>query len=224
MNKTTGRIKEIARNKKAKIGLLICAVIAAILSGYLIVKALSFVDNFTTTNYVSSVWHTQVATSSGVAELQAKTCNTISTSTWFCSATSTSICLNDLGDGDYIIVAQADSGHLAWKNDDTACSRPQCEQDGPVDGNNLVADNTVNFSDYAARAACQAIGGRLPTRNELGCLYNNSSTFGGNFAADFYWSSAEDDAADAYYVYFANGGVSSYGKTYAYYVRCVQGW
>ena len=89
----------------------------------------------------------------------------------------------------------------------------------------MVADNTVNFSSYPARDACKAIGGRLPTKDELAAIYTyRVSKFGNNFQSDTYWSSTEDNAYDAYYESFSDGSQSNTSKLYSTYVRCVQGW
>ena len=115
-----------------------------------------------------------------------------------------------------------------WETTQTTCTSPQCATglDTSYPSNNtLVSDNTVNFSSYPARAACQAIGGRLPTMAELSCIYNNRSTYsvGGAFQYNSYWSATETNSSYAYYLYFSNGSTSNYNKTNYYYVRCVSG-
>jgi len=213
-------LKNFAKTKKFKIGAAALAAIAAVLAGYLTVRALSVSDDFSTSNYVDQTWNTTVDTSAGVVRLEEKSCDS---SSWHCSADD--ICPNYLGDGDYIIVASttADSTYV-WKTSQTACDRPQCGQDGGQDGDNLVADNTINFTGYNARDYCKSIGGRLPTIDELACMYTNRASFGNNFGAGYYWSATEKSATDAWYVYFNDGNQNNNSKVYAYYVRCVRGW
>ena len=115
-----------------------------------------------------------------------------------------------------------------WETTQTSCAGPQCATglDASYPSNeSLVADNTVNFSSYPARAACQAIGGRLPTMAELSCIYTNRSTYsaGGAFQNNYYWSSTEGNSTSAYTLYFTNGSAYGYYKTYNNYVRCVTG-
>jgi hypothetical protein len=209
------------KTKKYKVAFVVCGVIALALSCYLVVEALSVIDNFTTTNYVGNMWNVTVATSTGTVSLQTKTCDS---SKWNCAANN--VCADTLGDGSYIVVANKDAtGTSAWNYDGATCNQPQCQQNGPVNGNNLVADNTINFSDYQARAACQALGGRLPTVTELTCIYNHQSSFGGNFnTSTYYWSSAEYSAGNANYVNFTNGTSYNGYKAYGSQVRCVFGW
>jgi uncharacterized protein (TIGR02145 family) len=112
---------------------------------------------------------------------------------------------------------------MQWKNANTSCVGPQCAS--ASDGNNLVADNTVNFANYPARDYCKSIGGRLPTKTELQCIYNNKVTFGDNFGTSHYWSATENDSTTAAYVLFSDGSTSpTHSKTDSYSVRCVKGW
>jgi hypothetical protein len=214
-------LKNFAKTKKFKIGAAALTAIAAVLASYLTVRALSVSDDFSTSNYVDQTWRTTVDTSAGVVRLEEKSC---ASSSWHCSADD--ICLNYLGDGDYIIVASttADSTYV-WKTSQTACDRPQCGQDGSQNGDNLVADNTIRFdlAGYSARDYCKSIGGRLATIDELACIYTNRASFGNNFEAG-YWSATEHSAAYAWVVNFLDGS-QNYGiKDGAYYVRCVRGW
>jgi uncharacterized protein YjdB len=61
----------------------------------------------------------------------------------------------------------------------------------------------------------------LPSRDELQKLYINISSIGG-FTTGTYWSSSEDGANYAWYVYFFNGNTGSYYKYSTYYVRAVR--
>ncbi|MDP2685231.1 MAG: hypothetical protein Q8P20_09440, partial [bacterium] len=82
-----------------------------------------------------------------------------------CGATSPKVIYADL------------TGTKAWKTSNTACDTPQCGQDGGQNGDELVSDNTVDFSLYTARNGCKAIGGRLPTLAELACIYTNRTSY-----------------------------------------------
>jgi hypothetical protein len=182
--------------------------------------AQSFIDSFIDSSRIASTWNVTVDTGNGQVTLAARTCDD---DIWFCSANTT--CTDSLGDGSYIIVKRTnEAGSLAWKSTNTGCDMPQCGQDGGQDGDNLVADNTVNFSSYPARDACRIVGGRLPTKTELQCIYANKTTFGNNFGSSFYWSSTEYSATYASFVSFDNGNTASYNKSNYNSVRCVQGW
>lgn len=187
--------------------------------GIYFVVAQTVTDTYDNDTKIKSAWNISTSTS-GEIKLASKTCEVTD---WFCSASTT--CANYAGDGDYIIVAQADApGTEQWKTANTACDRPECGADGGQSGDNLVNDNTVDFTDYPARDYCKSIGARLPTIDELFCIYTNRTTFGDNFGAGFYWSSTESSETSARYVYFPSGSVSYYSKTGDYSVRCVFGW
>lgn len=117
------------------------------------------------------------------------------------------------------------SGTRQWKTSDTACDTPQCGLDGGQNNDNLVANNSVDFSLYPARNVCKNIGGRLPTLSELQCIYTNRAVYDdyGAFVGNIYWSSTETSTANAYLVNFYNGNTHSNGKTNSTYVRCVRG-
>lgn len=210
--------------KKRKIILIVVIVLAVAIGVFgwqkFYALAQSFVDSFIDTTRVANTWNVTVDTGAGEVKLSARACDD---GVWFCSANTT--CSDTLGDGANIIVKRTDeSSTKQWKTSDTNCDKPNCGTDGGQNGDNLVADNTVNFLSYPARDACKAAGGRLPTLAELQCIYANKTTFGNNFVADSYWSSTEYSTTYAYYVYFGNGDASSDGKSTAYYVRCVKGW
>lgn len=211
------------KKKQFKIlGILIISIIAVI-AGYIVfVQAQSVTEDFTTTDNIAATWQTTVATTTGQVTLELRDCDVL---TWFCAASTT--CANYAGDGDYIIVKQADlSATKQWKTANTNCDRPECGADGGQNGDNLVVDNTVNFTTngYTARDACKAVGGRLPTKDELNCIYLNKATFGNNFADGLYWSSTESSATTAWVQNFTTGSQYYGNKTYSYYVRCVRGW
>ncbi len=193
---------------------------AVVVGSVLLVYGQQILDSFTDSTRVASTWNTTVNTGAGEVTLATKSCDD---GVWFCSANN--ICGNTLGDGTYIIVKRTDVGSTQqWKNANTACDKPQCGTNGGQDGDQLVADNTVNFSVYPARDACKAVGGRLPTLTELSCMYTNRTSFGNNFVAFHYWSATELSTTNAWGELMSAGAVDSPNKTYSRYVRCVRGW
>ena len=204
--------------KKRKLIMLAVVIVGMTLSFGLYAWAQSFIDSFLDTTRVANTWNTQVDTGAGEVKSATKTCDD---GTWFCSLNTT--CANSLGDGTYIIVKRVDeTGTKQWKTAGTGCDKPQCGIDGGQNGDNLVADNTVNFSNYPARDACKAAGGRLPTISELQCIFANRTNFGNNFVWNNYWSSTEYSTTYARYVYGSSSDY--YRKTSSYSVRCVKGW
>lgn len=182
--------------------------------------AQQFIDSFTDTSRVASTWNVDVDTGTGEVKLAARTCDD---GVWFCNEST--VCTNTLGDGSHIIVKRTnETGSKQWKPTNTDCNKPECGQDGGQDGDNLVADNTVNFSGYPARDACKSAGGRLPTITELNCIYANRTTFGNNFGTAIYWSATEYSPAGARVVDFSSGNSTSSTKYYNLSVRCVKGW
>lgn len=221
MNRTIKKIKIFLQTnpKKARI-IVAMAIIAASFGIYgLYALAESIIDSFTDTSRVASTWNVTVDTGTGEVKLAERTCDD---GTWFCSANTT--CVDTLGDGGYIVVKRTNETATQWKTSDTACDKPECGQDGGTGGDNLVADNTVNFLNYPARNACKAVGGRLPTLAELQCIYTNRVTFGDNFGTSDYWSSTENSTTNASYVGFSSGYTSYNTKSNTGSVRCVKGW
>ncbi|HAS00147.1 MAG: hypothetical protein US57_C0002G0052 [Candidatus Moranbacteria bacterium GW2011_GWC2_37_73] len=117
----------------------------------------------------------------------------------------------------------AHPGTWQWKTSDTDCAAPQCL---PVDGfDGLVADNNVDFSLYPSRNACKAIGGRLPTRNELLCIYSNKASYGMASATGLYNTSQEAAVNKILTVRFSDGFSNVAGawyKTSWWLNRCVK--
>ena len=83
-------------------------------------------------------------------------------------------------------------------------------------------NNSVDFSLYPARNACKDLGGRLPTRAELTCMYTNKSYYG-NFVNQYYWSSEEIDTTTVWRLNLVNGAMDIRNKTTSTYnARCVR--
>jgi len=217
-------MKYTINKKQFKIIGIFAVCVIAIIAGYIFfAQAQFFTDTFTTEDDVAATWRITVATTTGEVKLEEKSCDD---AVWFCGAGFNDICGNALGDGDYILVKRTDVGSPTtqqWKTANTACDQPQCGIDGGQT-DDLVADNTVNFGVYLARDACKALGGRLPTKTELNCMYTNKATFGNNFVASYYWSSTEYTATNAWRQYFSDGTQYFYNKSGGYFVRCVRGW
>lgn len=119
------------------------------------------------------------------------------------------------------------SSTYQWKTSNTFCLSPQCENLGGTNGNTLVANNAVNFTEYSARDACKALGGRLPTKRELICLHSRRAEYPG-FVDGRYWSGSEQNETDAFNQWFNEAGgvegedLSINNKTRSYLVRCVR--
>ena len=206
-------------SKKKKIIAVGAIVLGVVGGGYLLTYAQQFIDSFLDTTRIADQWNVQVDTVSGEVKLATRTCNDTD---WFCSLNTT--CINTLGDGDYIIVKRVNEVSKQWKVAQTDCDKPHCGLDGGQDGDQLVADNTVNFANYPARQACKDAGGRLPTSSELQCIYTNRVSFGNNFGTSHYWSATENSTTYAQRVNFSDGSAGNVGKTSNYSVRCVRGW
>ena len=182
--------------------------------------AQTVIDSFTSTDKVADQWNVTVDIGAGEVKLAEKSCDN---GTWFCEEDD--VCSNQLGDGDFIVVKRInEAANKQWKTAQTNCDRPECQIDGGQNNDNIVADNTVNFSSYPARDACKAVGGRLPTIGELQCIYANRATFGDNFGTSYYWSSTEYSTPYAWGVSFSTGTTSTSNKPGSLSVRCVRGW
>ena len=151
---------------------------------------------------------------------------------WFCEEEKVEICESDFPEEDYIVVAKTDydpgTGYQ-WKTEQTDCREPYCVNlvltgSGWV----LTNDNEVDFSDYPARNACKSYGegARLPTEDELDCIYANRSDFEDEqeFASAYYWSATEVSEDLARSINFSDGYTHNYYKTVTNRVRCVRGY
>ncbi len=212
------------KSKKVKISLAVVIIVILAVGIFrwrdFYALAESVIDSFTDESMVADTWNATVDTGNGELKQSEKSCEALD---WFCDEAD--VCANTLGDGDYIIVAQADAPETKqWKTDQSNCDRPQCGVDGEQNGDDLQADNTISFTDYPARDYCDSIGGRLPTKDELNCIYIERASFGDNFAAGCYWSSTEYSTTCAWWQYFSSGYQLRSDKTGSHYVRCVRGW
>jgi hypothetical protein len=98
--------------------------------------------------------------------------------------------------GHGLVAAITDLGSMDWNSAKTACDE-------------LILNG---YSDW-----------HLPSKEELNALYVNLKQIGGGgFADDYYWSSTEYDATDAYYFSFYNGSASGSNKTNTRTVRGVR--
>jgi len=80
------------------------------------------------------------------------------------------------------------------------------------------ADEEMSWQD--AIKWCELVGGELPPRDILlQCYMNDDKPF---FKKEWYWSSTEFDATDAWVQGFTNGNQYSYTKTSNTYVRAVR--
>lgn len=107
-----------------------------------------------------------------------------------------------------------------WKTTNTLCDMPQCNSGV------LVADNTIDFTAYPARNVCKNVGGRLPSRDEMACIYNNKSSLGNLYSSSsssYYWTNTEYNATSVYTLYVYNDTESIQTKNGAnYFIRCVK--
>ena len=79
----------------------------------------------------------------------------------------------------------------------------------------------MNWEDAKKACADLGKGWSLPTREELGILYEHRNEIGG-FSTSYYWSSTEFDFGSAWGQNFWIGGQSTNSKNYAGYVRAVR--
>ncbi len=96
---------------------------------------------------------------------------------------------------------------------------------GKANTDAIIAQNGA-VSTYAAGLARAYTGGGysdwyLPSKDELNKLYLNRDAVGG-FAVNYYWSSTEDGADNAWYQIFYNGVQSWLDKSYYGRVRAVR--
>jgi len=216
-------IKKIAslliKAKKSNLFIISVAIISAVSGGFVATYAEEFIDSFLDTSRVANTWNVNVDTANGEVKLAQRSCDN---SVWFCDLTWR--CPGLMGDGTGLLVKRANETSRQWKISNSACDTPQCGTDGGQ-ADNLVADNTIDFSAYyPARQACKDAGGRLPTMAEIQCIFSYQGLFGSNFGYNMYWTSLEVDATYAKRVYSYDNNVYNDGKTTVSPIRCVRGW
>ena len=207
-------MKKIIKSGYFKVFIVTVIVVASASTGYLLVRAQSASDSFLNTNFIAETWRTTVNTSEGKVTLEERSCDD---NNWFCAANN--VCQNELGDGDYLIVKRESVEPNVWKTESDLCHSPHCEVIGGRA--TLVQDNTIDFSTYPARDACKAVGGRLPSINELKCIYEE---FGSSFDYILYTSASECCSAGGRALDFSDGTEQHLGLTSTRESICVKGW
>jgi len=150
-----------------------------------------------------------------------------------CIATNSGVYAN-------ILWAKADSSAGTWGPSGTGISGGDI---GGTHGNINVGNNSVSVNSkkwleryyasasgtYAAMDTCKAKGSgwRLPNILELDSIRDQGKgtapyTYLPGIAS-YYWSSTEYSSTNAYSLYFNDGSVHDYDKTYNFSVRCVRG-
>lgn len=128
--------------------------------------------------------------------------------------------------------AKTDDGTLHDKDNQYAW----CDTNPATNGGNAGYCSGADTEDFINAVNAEALGGhsdwRLPTIQELSTLVDSgkvgllvNTTYFPKTVASYYWSSSTYaySANLAWNVYFNIGYVSSYYKSYAYYVRAVRG-
>ena len=88
----------------------------------------------------------------------------------------------------------------------------------------VMTEDLGKMNWYEAKKACKNLGDgwRLPTKDELNLLFQNSGKIGG-FASDGYWSSTEYGSSNAWTQYFGYGVQGNFNKGNYNFVRAVRG-
>ena len=84
-----------------------------------------------------------------------------------------------------------------------------------------AADQSGTMNWAAAKAACSAEGGKLPTAEELKTLYSAFGSVPTGFQTSNYWSSTTTSSGGAYSYDMSTNAWSCCYTGYTYYVRCV---
>lgn len=133
--------------------------------------------------------------------------------------------------GKQVLVAPTSdqSTGVKWSNNSDTTG---ANNDGVYAGraNTVIISTMQHAGNYAAQLCADysvTVNGEyyddwyLPSKSELSLLYAQKTAIGG-FTPDFYWSSNENNAADAALVDFSIGGTPSDTKTGLHNVRCVR--
>ena len=206
--------------KLKKISIIVLVLILGGVGAYYVIASI-VTDSYVDDSGIADSWNISTSTL-GEVTVKDRSCDFFE---WGCTAST--ICANDAGDGDYILVARNDAPTVkVWGTHN--CDRPECGIDGMQIDDTFVNDNTVDFTDHPARDYCKSIDARLPTRVELACILSNPTSFGDNFSTGSYWSSSEGccGGPNYYYAYrCALPGSCTMGNREAgLNVRCVKGW
>ena len=150
----------------------------------------------------------------------------------------------DPGANNYNPSANADDGSCTYPPpvNEWGCTDPSADNYNPSakwdDGNciylywisglpNGVSVYSIDYTQidyYSAQDACNAIGGRIPTLDELLAIYAGRASYGNNFGGDMHWAFSESDGPYAYDVAFFDGNTYFHQKEgYSLSVRCVKG-
>jgi len=128
-------------------------------------------------------------------------------------------------DGNQLQVLPNDlSGKYTWYNG--SYSKVAANNANNGWSNTIVSRNKMGAGNYAAYA-CDTLNALgyddwyLPAKNELNAMFENKAEIG-DFAADFYWSSTEENEKAAWMQYFPSGSQYTEDKAETYKVRCIR--
>ena len=114
------------------------------------------------------------------------------------------------GSGEHGLVAASEDlqGSVKWSDSLWKTSAVHPEIGKGIENTSAIVNVNGNGS-YAASLCDQLVlqgysDWFLPSKNELGLLYQQRNEIGG-FMEDFYWSSSEYDSLNAWYLYFPYG-------------------
>jgi len=121
------------------------------------------------------------------------------------------------------IYYQNTSGNPQWQSDSNMCVSPQCSGGALVDP--TLNPGVIFGALYPSQEACKALGGRLPSTNELSAIYAGKvANHYGSFPGTYYWSAAQGSNNNwGIYVDFGNGGVGeAYKVNGDKFTRCIK--
>ncbi len=116
---------------------------------------------------------------------------------------------------------------IIWYNGSYVTTGATATALGTGNANTNTIVNIQGAGSYAAKLCYDLLlngysDWYLPSKDELNKLYLNKTAIGG-FVSNFYWSSSEYDANNAWDQFFSNGGIqSSIIKFSTEYVRAVR--
>lgn len=125
-----------------------------------------------------------------------------------------------------LVTPSSDNSTGVWSASSSTTSATSTT-DGATNTATIVAALGAG-SSYAARTCSTytttggfTSGWFLSAKDQLNCLYGNKTAVGG-FANDYYWSSTEGDAVNAWHQDFGNGDQFAVNKDYLFRVRCAR--